>query len=130
MKTPLLILLLLCVTSIYSQTQTITVRKETNPNLDNGKKLYRQNCAVCHSETDAIYTGPHLIGVTKRLEMKWLISWVKCSEDLIKSGDKYANEIYKQWGSGQPYFKYLSDQEIKDIFVYVDTFVPRPKKNK
>lgn len=131
MKTTLLTLILIFfVSSAYSQTKTIKVRKEVNQNLDNGKKLFRQNCSPCHSETDQILTAPSLIGVTKRLDIKWLTSWVKCSTDLIKSGDKYANEIYGQWGTSQSDFKFLSDTQIKNIFIFVDTFIPRPKKNK
>ena len=115
----------------YSQTQKIKIKKETNQNLENGRKLFRQHCYQCHSETDQKLVAPPLIGVTKRLDIKWLISWVRCQEDLIKSGDKYANEIYDKWGkAGQPDYKFLTDQEIKDIFTFTDTFVPTSKKKK
>lgn len=130
-RTSLLLLILLSFAiSSHSQTKTIKVRKEVNENLENGKKLFRQHCSSCHSETDQILTGPSLIGVTKRLDIKWLISWTKNSVDLIKSGDKYANEIYGKWGTGQPDFKFLTDKEIKDIFIFTDSFVPRPKTSK
>lgn len=49
---------------------------------------------------------------------------------MIKSGDKYANEIYGKWGTGQPDFNFLTDKEIKDIFIFTDTFVPKTKTNK
>lgn len=131
MRTLIFISLLLCfATSIHSQTKTIKVKKETNINIDNGKKLFSQHCSPCHSETDQKLTAPPLIGVTKRLESKWLISWVKSSEDLIKSGDKYANDIYTRWGGGQPNYKFLTDNQIKDIFTFTDTFAPKPKAKK
>lgn len=116
--------------SASSQTKTIKIRKEVNQNLDNGKGLFVKYCSQCHSETDQILTAPSLIGVTKRHEMKWLIKWVKSSVDLIKSGDKDAIEVYKKWGTGQPDFKFLSDKQIKDIFMFVDTFVPKTKISK
>jgi len=131
MRTLILISFLLCyATSIHSQTKTIKVKKETNTNIDNGKILFRQYCSPCHSETDQKLTAPPLIGLTKRLESKWLISWVKSSTDLIKSGDKYANELYGLWGAGQPDYKFLTDNQIKDIFTFTDTFAPRTKTKK
>lgn len=116
--------------SIHSQTKTIKVKKEVNKNLENGKQLFRQHCSPCHSETDQKITAPPLIGVTKRLESKWLISWVKSSADLIKSGDEYANDLYILWGAGQPDYKFLTDNQIKDIFTFTDTFAPKPKTKK
>ena len=111
------LLLVLLAVSSYSQTKTIKVRKYVNQNLENGKKLFIQHCSSCHSETDQKLTAPPLIGVTNRLDIKWLISWTKSSKDLIKLGDKYAIEVYGQWGTGQPDFKFLTDKEIKDIYI-------------
>jgi mono/diheme cytochrome c family protein len=129
-KTLSTLILLYFLTSAYSQTDTIKVRKEVNQNFGNGKKLFRQHCSPCHSETDQKLTAPPLIGVKKRLDIKWLISWTKSSEELIISGDKYANEIYKKWGTAQPEYKFLTDEQIKDIYLFTDSFVPRPKKIK
>ncbi|MBN8697018.1 MAG: cytochrome c [Bacteroidetes bacterium] len=122
-------ILLLLGTLTYSQTNTIKVRKPDNQNIDIGKKLFKQNCSACHSETDAFITGPNLVGVTNRVpSKKWLILWIRSSSDLIKSGDAYANKIADQYATAQPDFKFLSDEEINNIITYIDTFVARPKK--
>jgi mono/diheme cytochrome c family protein len=129
-KLVLILILLFFVYETHAQIQTIKIRKEPNHDLENGKKLFRQYCAPCHSETDQVLTGPVLIGVTKRLDMKWLISWVRNSTELIRSGDKYANELYDQWGTSQPEFEFLSKKEIKAVFMFVETFVPASSTNK
>lgn len=61
-----------------------------------GAKLYKQNCAVCHaSHTDQKLTGPGLKGIFDRAPKgDWLKNWILNSEKLIKGGDAYANKIF------------------------------------
>lgn len=69
-------------------------------NAQDGAKLFKQNCAVCHaSHTDQKLTGPGLKGVFDRVPKgDWLDKWILNSEKLIKSGDAYANKIYNENG--------------------------------
>jgi mono/diheme cytochrome c family protein len=122
-STRFIILLIVCSPILlFSQSKTIKIKKETHSKIDLGKKLFKENCSQCHGETNQMLTGPGLVGVTTRLKMSWLISWVRSSTELILSGDKYAVEVYKKYGTGQPDFKQLSNEEIKSIFNYVGTF--------
>lgn len=85
-----------------------------------GKKLFQQ-CATCHKTNDKKLIGPGLKGATERLDMEWLIPWVRNSAEMIKSGDAYANQIYKEYnGVAMTAFPSLTDEEIKAIFAYVD----------
>jgi mono/diheme cytochrome c family protein len=87
-----------------------------------GQALFKSNCASCHSPLkDA--TGPKLQGVDSKVPSKeWLHKWVRNSAALIASGDKYANDIYNQWGkTAMTAFPNLSDEEIDAIFVYVNS---------
>jgi cytochrome c2 len=65
-----------------------------------GAKLFKQNCAVCHSShTDQKLTGPGLKGVFDRVPKgDWINKWIINSEKMIKSGDAYANKIYSENG--------------------------------
>src|SRR5258708_3017795 len=60
-----------------------------------GEKLFKQNCAVCHSpHTDQMGTGPGLKGVFDRIPKgDWITKWVLDNTALIKSGDAYAKSI-------------------------------------
>lgn len=90
-----------------------------------GKALFQSNCASCHNPLkDA--TGPALKGVTEKVPSKeWLHNWVRNSQKLISSGDKYANQIFKEWNNlPMTAFPSLSDEEIDAIFTYVNSVEP------
>lgn len=87
-----------------------------------GKKLFKQNCASCHSTGTNKLTGPGLAGVfdgTRVPDEEWALQWVKNSDKMIKSGDPYAVKIFSEYKSQMTAFEYLSDDEIKNIFTYI-----------
>jgi mono/diheme cytochrome c family protein len=87
---------------------------------EDGVKLFKQNCAVCHSMGKNKLTGPGLAGVAGRIpEGDWINKWIKNSKGLIDSGDPYANEIAKFDPSVMPPFTYLSDEAIAAIADHV-----------
>ena len=57
-------------------------------------KIFKQNCAVCHTLTDQILTGPGLAGVFDRAPKgDWLKNWILNSDKVTKSGDAYAKKL-------------------------------------
>ncbi len=97
-------------------------------NPDNGKTLFKSNCARCHYVTDQKMIGPGLKGVMDRWggdEAK-LKAWIKNSQDFLKTGDKYANDLFKSFsGSIMPSFN-LKDEEISDVLAYIEKGEPAP----
>lgn len=90
-----------------------------------GKALFTANCASCHNPIkDA--TGPALKGAEARWGDKAkLHAWVRNSQAVIASGDKYANELYTKWGRvAMTSFPSLADEEIDAIFKYVESVQP------
>ncbi len=90
----------------------------------NGKKLFNANCAACH-KLDGPMTGPALRNIEKKiaedagLDRTWITAWIHNSSGLIKSGDAYANKIFKQYNNAiMSPFPQLSDQDISDILAY------------
>lgn len=89
-----------------------------------GKSLFNANCGACH-KLDKKMTGPALRNVEQRLsdeqglDKAWLVSWIRNSSALIKSGDAYANKVYKEYnGTAMTAFPQLSDADIDDILAY------------
>ncbi|MDD3722276.1 MAG: c-type cytochrome [Lutibacter sp.] len=84
----------------------------------NGEKLFKSVCAACH-KLDAKLVGPALLGVTERRDQAWLISWIKDSPGMIKSGDKLAIQVFEE-NNKLPMTPnpQLSDQDIIDILEY------------
>jgi mono/diheme cytochrome c family protein len=98
-----------------------------------GKTIFNTNCASCHA-LDRKMTGPMLRNVETRLEeeegldREWLNKWIRNSAGLVKSGDAYANKIYKEYnGTAMTAFPQLSDQDITDILAYTaQPAAPKP----
>ncbi len=94
-----------------------------------GAKIFKQNCAVCHTLTDQKLTGPGLAGVFDRAPKgDWLHKWVMNNEKLIKSGDAYANKIYNENGkAAMTVFEgQLTDADVDAVLAYVKNPPPPP----
>ena len=92
----------------------------------NGQALFSANCASCHAVHRDL-TGPALAGVEERWgDKKKLYAWIKNNQAFLKTGDKYANELYLKYNKTQMnLFTGLSDGEIDAILAYIKT-VPAP----
>jgi mono/diheme cytochrome c family protein len=88
-------------------------------NID-GRKLFNQNCAVCHSTGTIRINGPGLAGVTGRVPSEeWMHKWIKDPDGLKKSGDPYAVKIDKENASNMTPFGFLRDDEVDAIIDYI-----------
>jgi len=84
-----------------------------------GKKIFQTHCGSCHSVHHEI-VGPALASITKKRNPDWLIPFVKNSQQVIASGDEYANHLAEQYSHMvMPSFK-LSDTEIKNVLHYIE----------
>ncbi|MEO6883021.1 MAG: c-type cytochrome [Bacteroidia bacterium] len=89
-----------------------------------GAKLFRQNCAVCHSlGTDKI-TGPGLAGVTSRVPQPyedWMLKWIKNNAAVRASGDAYATKLFadNNQAAMTVFASQLSDDQIKGIIAFL-----------
>lgn len=88
-----------------------------------GEKIFKQNCAVCHSMGTNKVTGPGLKGVMTRVpNEEWLLKWIRNNDALIKSGDSYAVKISAFDASQMTTFTNLSDDEIKATIAYIKDY--------
>ncbi|HWY33664.1 MAG TPA: cytochrome c, partial [Nitrosopumilaceae archaeon] len=87
-----------------------------------GKAIFKQNCAVCHTLTDQKLTGPGLAGIGgKAPGGDWLFNWVKNNEKLIKAGDAEAVKVFKENGNAQMtvFEGTLTDDDIKAVVEFI-----------
>ena len=85
-----------------------------------GKTLFQTNCAACHA-VNKKSTGPALAGVEDRWTDKTkLYAWIKNNAAVLKSGDKYANDLYLEYNkTTMNLFPSLTDKDIDAILGYV-----------
>jgi mono/diheme cytochrome c family protein len=99
-----------------------TVSPKNPATYNNGKLLFQNNCASCHSILRDL-TGPALGGVTQRLpDRKLVYKWVRNPATVLKSGNVYFNTLKKRFDNVQmTAFDNLSDDEIDAILDYVES---------
>jgi mono/diheme cytochrome c family protein len=61
------------------------------------KKLFNQRCTACHTFGKGVKVGPDLKGVTERRPRRWLLSFIRGSQKMIKSGDPVAAGLFRQF---------------------------------
>ena len=96
--------------------------------VEQGEKLFKQNCTSCHSIGATKVVGPGLKDVMSRVPSEdWLKSWIKNNVALIKSGDAYANKIYSDNNkAAMTVFTNLKDDELNSLVEYIKN-PPAPK---
>jgi mono/diheme cytochrome c family protein len=99
----------------------------TTANAQDGKTLFQTNCAACHAVHKKV-TGPALVGVEDRWPDKAkLHAWIKNSAAVLKSGDKYANDLYLEYNKlAMNNFPGLSDADIDAILGYIKSVPAAP----
>ena len=86
---------------------------------DKGKQLFKNNCASCHNMEKKV-VGPALKNVVKNQGEDWTTSWIKNNNKLRASGDKHANQIFKEYnGMAMPAYEHLGDEAIVDLTAYL-----------
>ena len=101
---------------------------QLNSYSQDGAKLFKANCAACHSPTEKVVVGPGLKGVNEKHDREWLGKWIKNSGELVASGDAAANEIYKEYNKSIMPPQPVTDADIDAILAYVAAYTPPVEK--
>lgn len=89
------------------------------PPVEEGKTIFAARCASCHN-VNKLLTGPALAGVHERHSIDWIISFVKSSQTLVKSGDKEAVALFEKFNKiPMPDHQDLTDENIKNVVEYI-----------
>ena len=87
---------------------------------DKGESTFKQICGACHTVGKGRLVGPDLINVNQRHPEDWLMKFVKSSQSVIKSGDKYADSLFQAFNQvPMPDQPTLTDDQIKEVFAYI-----------
>jgi mono/diheme cytochrome c family protein len=82
-------------------------------------QLFSQKCGICHTIGGGKLVGPDLAGVHDRHPQEWLLSFIKSSQTMIKSGDAKAVALFEQYNNTVMPDPMISDQEILDILKHI-----------
>lgn len=90
--------------------------------IENGAKLFDENCASCHNKKlDEPMTGPALGRVTEFRDLDWLLPYTRNSLAMIASGDSLAINLFNGYCKViMTSFENLSDDEILSIYEFIE----------
>ena len=98
-------------------------------NAQNGEALFKAKCAACHTATKARLVGPGLADIDDKRSDEWLISFVKSSQAMIKSGDADAVAVFNEYNKSVMPDQPLSDAEVLAIIDFLDSGESVPPAN-
>ncbi|MCC7301009.1 MAG: c-type cytochrome [Bacteroidia bacterium] len=87
-----------------------------------GAKIFKQNCASCHSLTDQKLAGPGMKGVMDRIPQgDWLKNWIKNSSAMVSAGDAYAVKVFNENNKSAmtAFESILSNEEIDAVITFL-----------
>ena len=85
-----------------------------------GEATFKESCASCHTIGRGKLVGPDLANVKDRHSDEWIKKFVKSSQTVIKSGDKYADSLFKAFiQMPMPDHPNMTDAQIEGIIAYI-----------
>jgi copper(I)-binding protein/cytochrome oxidase Cu insertion factor (SCO1/SenC/PrrC family) len=100
-------------------------------NISTGEQLFRTRCATCHSvngSESGNSLGPDLLGISRRREMSWLLSWLQAPDRMLEAGDPIATQLYEEYGRVAMPNMRLNRQEAADLLDYLKAETVRQEK--
>ena len=85
-----------------------------------GETIFKKTCIACHTIGSGRLVGPDLKNVFDRRSEEWIISFVKSSQSMIKSGDPDAVAIFNEYNQLVMLDQNLTDAQIKDVMIYIN----------
>jgi mono/diheme cytochrome c family protein len=85
-----------------------------------GEAIFKKTCIACHTIGSGRLVGPDLKDVTDKRSEDWLINFIKSSQNMIKSGDPEAVEIFNEYNKLVMLDQNLTDTQVKDVLLYIN----------
>ncbi len=105
-----------------NQPVIIELQGETLQMYEKGKKIFGEKCSSCHNENMITNsTGSALGGITQRRTKEWLRSYVRSPLAMLSNKDPQALEVQKNAVAVMQGFSNLTDEEIDQILLYIET---------
>jgi len=87
---------------------------------EEGKQIFQDKCAACHTVGNGALVGPDLKGVAERRPREWLEQWIAAPDAMIAKKDPYAINLLHQFHDVQMPNPGLSASEIASVLAYVE----------
>ncbi len=86
---------------------------------EDGREIFQNNCAACHTIGKGKLVGPDLAGVTSRREESWLKRQIKEPDRLIAEKDSIAMQLLKEADNVPMPQLELSDAAVAAVMAFL-----------
>ncbi|NIV35983.1 MAG: c-type cytochrome [Anaerolineae bacterium] len=87
--------------------------------VQQGRSVFEDKCASCHTIGGGELVGPDLQGVTERRDREWLEAWIQDPVTMIDEGDPTATQLLEQYNGVQMPDLGLNDQQVNALIDYM-----------
>lgn len=87
-----------------------------------GSKIFKQNCAFCHSMSAHVIIGPGLNGIMNRVPNEdWLKNYILNNEKMVNMKDAYALKLRREFPDTRMtvFEGTLDEKELSDLIWYL-----------
>lgn len=88
-------------------------------NAQSGEELFKTTCSACHTINKGRMVGPDLAGVYNKRAEDWLISFIRSSQQMVKSGDPDAVAVFNEYNKVPMPDNNFTDQQIISIIDFI-----------
>ena len=85
----------------------------------NGKEIFWQNCASCHTIGKGKLIGPDLNGVENRHSKAWFYKWISSPQAMIQAGDTSAVRLFVDNNKIMMPDQDLTKEQIAEVLKYI-----------
>jgi len=85
---------------------------------EDGKAIFGQLCAGCHTIGGGKLAGPDLQGLADRRERAWVERFIQAPDEVIASGDPIAKQLLAEYGAQMPNLG-VSDAQLAALVAFL-----------
>lgn len=104
---------------VLLQTVWLVRAAPDNQSAAEGRVVFEQYCASCHTIGGGAKAGPDLQGVAERRDPAWLRRWLEAPDVMLAEGDPIATDLLRQYNNIPMPNQNLSTTEIDALLAYL-----------
>lgn len=92
--------------------------------VQQGARIFQQNCASCHTIGKGDSLGPDLAGVTARRDQAWLRRWIAQPDRMLAEKDPIATELLQKYKNLPMPNLNLTAEQVEALLAYMGAGQP------
>lgn len=87
---------------------------------EEGRAIFQEKCAACHTVGGGPLVGPDLEGVTAKRERAWLVRWLSAPDRMLAAGDPTATRLLQEFKNVPMPNQGLTEVQVASVIAYLE----------